>query len=150
MSNGTQIVASYPFMGCSNGVQVKTLPMSPYIINPCFYFRQNGFLSSTTVKPAFPLVPGTWNVTSYYTSAAGCTDITKQARPLYCSALLSTDPSVVCEPQACSVRSFAPRHTTLRPVPLFIIVSPLSPACVHVFFRCRWCRTRRQIPSACR
>ena len=110
-SNGTEILASFPFMGCYNGVQVKTLPMSPYVTNPCFYFRQKGLLSSTTVKPALPLVPGTWNVTSYYTTAAGCTDATKQARPLVCSANpAGTAPGQTCKAKACSVRLLCRLH----------------------------------------
>jgi hypothetical protein len=101
----TEIMTSFPFIGCSNGVQVKTLPKSPYIINPCFYFRQNGLLSSSTVKPAMPLLPGIWNVTSTYTTAAGCTDTTKQAIPLYCSAKpAGTAPGQTCKAKACSVR----------------------------------------------
>ena len=101
----TEIVKSLPFTGCSNGVQVKTLPLSPYIINPCFYFRQSGLLSSTTVAPALPLVPGIWNVTSTYATAAGCTDATKQARPLVCSANpAGTAPGQTCKARACSVR----------------------------------------------
>ena len=101
----TEIVASYPFVGCSNGVQVKTLPMSPYIINPCFYFRQVGLLISTTVAPALPLVPGIWNVTSFYTTAAGCTDTSRTTRPLSCSAHpAGTAPGQTCKAQACSVR----------------------------------------------
>jgi len=99
----TEIVASYPFVGCSNGVQVQTLPMSPSITNPCFYFRQSGLLGSTTVAPALPLISGTWTVTSTYTTAAGCTDATKQARPLVCSATLGTA-GQSCQAQACSVR----------------------------------------------
>ena len=101
----TEIVKSLPFSGCSNGVQVKTLPLSPYNINPCFYFRQNGLLSSATVAPALPLVPGIWNVTSTYATAAGCTDRTKQARPLVCSANpAGTVPGQTCKAKACSVR----------------------------------------------
>ena len=102
-SVATEIVASYPFVGCSNGVQVQTLPMSPSITNPCFYFRQSGLLGSTTVAPALPLNSGTWTVTSTYTTAAGCTDATKQARPLVCSATLGTA-GQSCQAQACSVR----------------------------------------------
>jgi hypothetical protein len=149
--DATEIVASFPFVGCANGVQVKVLPMSPYVINPCFYFRQNGLLSSTTVKPALPLVPGIWNVTSYYTSAAGCTDITKQARPLYCSAVLSTDPSVTCEPQACSVRG--PRASVPSRGPPVSFSSPpirsrLSSPCCPL--GARWSKTRKWTPSACK
>jgi hypothetical protein len=112
-------------MGCYYGFQFKTLPMSPYVTNPCFYFRQKGLLSSTTVKPALPLVPGIWNVTSYYTTAAGCTDATKQARPLVCSAHpAGTDPGQMCQAQACSVRSVRSRALEPHDDSIF---------CVHIF-----------------
>jgi len=124
-SVATKIVTSYPFIGCSNGVQVKTLPAS--VTNPCFYFRQSGYISSTTGDPPMPLLPGTWTVNSTYTTAAGCTDATKQARPLVCSATLGTDPKQHCQPQACSVRSRDKRwHHTLP----FVVVSFTS--LVHV------------------
>ena len=99
----TEIVASYGFLGCSNGVQVKTLPAST--INPCLYFRDIfgvGYTSAMTGDLALPLVPGTWNVTSHYPTSPSCAGY-----PLVCSALLGTDPGQVCDQgkNTCSVRS---------------------------------------------
>jgi len=115
-SVATEIVASYPFVGCSNGVQVQTLPMSPSITNPCFYLHQSGLLSSASIAPLLPLLPRTWTVTSYYTTAAGCMDTTKQAAPLSCSATLGTDLTQTCSAQTCSVRSPRARRQHMAPV----------------------------------
>ena len=95
----TEIVFSNPWFGCWRGTYFGTYPASP--TNPCFYLRQTGLISSTTGNPPLPLVPGTWNVTSEYLTAAGCEDKTKKTAPTFCSASQYTDTKVKCPTFAC-------------------------------------------------
>ena len=95
----TEIVFSNPWFGCWRGTYFGTYPASP--TNPCFYLRQTGLISSTTGNPPLPLVPGTWNVTSEYLTAAGCEDKTKKTAPTFCSASQYTDTTAKCPTFAC-------------------------------------------------
>ena len=95
MSVATEILVSFNFNGCYGTFLVTNFPAST--TNPCFYLRQVGLISSSTVKPMLPLIPGIWNVTSSYMTAAGCSDKTRKTNPLYCRALLGTDPNQNCD-----------------------------------------------------
>jgi hypothetical protein len=95
----TEIVFSNPWFGCWRGTYFGTYPASP--TNPCFYLRQTGLISSTTGNPPLPLVPGTWQVASWYSSAAGCEDKTKKTAPTVCSASQYTDTTAKCPTYAC-------------------------------------------------
>jgi len=95
----TEVVTGAPWFGCWRGSYWGTYPASA--TNPCFYLRQTGLISSTTGNPPLPLVPGTWNVTSEYLTAAGCEDKTKKTAPTFCSASQYTDTKVKCPTFAC-------------------------------------------------
>ena len=122
----TEIVFGAPWFGCFMGGYFGTYPAST--TNPCSYLRQTGLTSSTTGNPPLPLVPGTWNVTSSYLTAAGCSDTTKNTAPIHCSASQYKDTTAKCPTFACQTLVGSPFGTEVGGTCLNVKPSPPTKA----------------------